>query len=365
MLRECFIVMKIKSILSDGMQVVRSKKTSAYIEVIGSHNTLLNGMSSKTRQTLVATLRKYYTNVNVSMINDMHDLEQLVAKKPDLVVLGMKRIRPELWVADYLDNNTITYAGSDALSQALEFDKHKAKQVIIDAGLRSSAFLVSPIAAPGVSNTLRFPLFVKPTNLGGSKGIDEQSVVYTNAELAAKVASIHDTYACDVLIEEYLPGREFSVAVVREAQTNTLLSMPIEITTVADTKGNSFLSKAVKSADIEEVIPVDDAELRDRLHALAVGAFEALGARDFGRIDMRLDSDGQPNFIEANLMPGLSDHGYLARCFYINQGTSYAGMLQTIIDLGLARRPFAHDLDVPQNSIGILSVELVDTLPAA
>jgi D-alanine-D-alanine ligase len=178
---------------------------------------------------------------------------------------------------------------------------------------------------------------VKPTNRGDSKGIDERSVVYSKAELEAKIIAIHTECSSDALIEEYLPGREFSVAIITRPRTGDVLAMPIELTPPADKKGNSFLSEAVKQADTEKVSAVDDTDLKTTLNALALGVFKVLGSRDYGRIDMRLDARGEPHFIEANLMPGLSNHGYLSSCFRINEDIGYEDMILLIVSAGFER----------------------------
>ena len=92
-----------------------------------------------------------------------------------------------MWLSEYLDANDIAYTGSDTTALTLEYDKHIAKQRVIDAGLRSSAFFISTIFKPTYAHKLQFPLFVKPTNRGDSKGIDEQSVVYSDADLKAEL----------------------------------------------------------------------------------------------------------------------------------------------------------------------------------
>ncbi|HSW91688.1 MAG TPA: hypothetical protein VLG09_03525 [Candidatus Saccharimonadales bacterium] len=352
--------MEITPILLSGIRAPHSKKINKYIEIVGSTNPRLNAMAQDARLTTAATLRKHYAKVGVTIVNNIDDLDALVAKKPDLVVLGMKLVlldpakgyddSPKVWLARYLEENGIAYTGSDTAALALEFNKHEAKQKTIDANLRSSAFFISAITNPTFKHGLQFPLFVKPTNRGDSKGIDERSVVYTDADLKAKIQSIHDDCGSDALIEEYLPGREFSVAVIRQPHSGDLLAMPIEIIAPADTRGHTFLSEAVKEADTESVLAVHDNELKDSLNALAIGVFEALGSRDYGRIDMRLDGHGRPSFIEANLMPGLSDHGYLARCFYLNQGTSYSDMILTIVAAGLARSRTLPHLASPEDS---------------
>lgn len=323
------------------------KKINQHIEIVGSSNPRLNAMAEDAQKTLRQVLGEVYAKVDVTIVDTLEDLEYLVAKQPDVVVLGMKLIllEPEkgyddsrkIWLSDYLADKGISYTGSTTGALELEFDKPVAKQRVMDFGLESSRYFISTINNPIYTHTLSYPLFVKPTNRGDSKGIDEASVVHTYESLVSKIDSIHEECASDVLVEEYLPGREFSVAILRQQNSNGFLAMPVEISSPPDAQGNRFLSEAVKEADIEEVSPVYDAQLRDKLNALAIGVFEALGSRDYGRIDLRLNAAGEPSFIEANLMPGLSDHGYLSSCFYLNRHIAYRDMVLSIVALASER----------------------------
>lgn len=311
--------------------------------------------------------------MGITVVNTMRDLEGLGAKRPDLVILGMKLIllkpemgyddSPKVWLSDYLTENGIDYTGSGTDALQLEFDKPAAKQNVLDAGLESSAYFISTIKHPTFAHNLTFPLFVKPTNRGDSKGIDEQSVVYTQDQMKAKIVSIHSECESDVLVEEYLPGREFSVAVIEDA-AGKLIAMPIEIISPTDTKGNNFLSAAIKTADLESVTAVVAGPLREAINKLALGAFLSLGARDYGRIDVRLDGLGVPGFIEANLMPGLSDHGYLSRCFMLNEQTRYDDMIFAIVEPAVKRSTFfesPESLPVSLVALDSVSPELVNT----
>lgn len=319
----------------------------AHIEIVGSTNPRINAMSEDARDSILKTLSKRYTNVGISIVNKLEDLELLGAKRPDLVILGMKLVlldpsksyddSPKLWLSDYLTNKGIAFTGSNTASLMLEFDKQVAKQTVMDAGLESSNFFVSTLLDPIYDHTLSYPLFVKPTNRGDSKGVDEHSLVHSKLELDAKITSIHADLSSDALIEEYLPGREFSVAVIKLSDSKELIAMPIEIKIPINEHGDMFLSEEIKQADTEQVVSVDDVKLKAGLNKLAIGVFEALGSRDYGRIDMRIDASGNPSFIEANLMPGLSDHGYLSRCFMLNGEISYERMIEQITSLGLDR----------------------------
>ena len=329
-------------------------------------------MAKDSRITILEVLRKKYKRVNISIVNNMKDLDALVAKKPDLVVLGMKLVLldPEcgfdesrkIWLADYLRKKGIAYTGSNSEALSLEFEKQEAKQVTIKAGLNSSRYFISPHASPVFASDLTFPLFVKPTNRGDSKGVDEQSVVYSQEQLETKVKTIHRSFKSDALIEEYLPGREFSVGVIRQAYTNELIAMPIEISSPIDERGHSFLSKSIKDSDNETVLEVTDPNLRESLNTLAIEVFKALGSRDYGRIDMRIDANGKPSFMEANLMPGLSNHGYLSRCFAMNLNISYEEMILKIVSLGLEPAKELFLLSPPPSDIDLLSTAL-DTVP--
>jgi len=336
------------------MKIPFTVKTNAHIEIVTSNNPRLNDLPEDARRTILTVLRKHYTKVSVTIVDDFPDLEKLVAKRPDLVVLGMGLVpldssksydaSPKVWLSTYLEEHNIAHTGSDIDALILQRNKNDAKQEMLNAGLRTAPYFAVEMHQPVPQHNLTFPLFVKPTNRGDGKGIDEKSLVYSAPELNAKVLSIHKDCGSDALVEEYLPGREFSVAVLQQIDSTNLLAMPIEITTPVDKKGNSFLSEAVKKADLEEASVVDDPTLKKALNELAVGAFTVLGARDYGRIDLRLDNSGFPNFIEANLMPGLSDHGYLSRCFRLNESLSYEDMILSIVNLGLRR---AHKTAAP------------------
>jgi D-alanine-D-alanine ligase len=191
----------------------------------------------------------------------------------------------------------------------------------------------------GDNLSLRFPLFVKPTSLGGGEGVDTMSVVHNQGQLLAKVSSLAANHLSDILIEEYLPGREFSVAVLKDEVTGELTAMPIEMLPGQDVNGDKMLSQALKSAKLETPVQaVAEPGLRAELIDLAINAITALGARDYGRIDIRLDADGVPSFIEANLIPCLiRGSGNFPKACLINRGIGYQEMLLSIVELGLSR----------------------------
>src|SRR6185503_701270 len=101
---------------------------------------------------------------------------------------------------------------------------------------------------------LVFPLFIKPTDLGGGEGIDSSSVVHNFDELKLRVQSIAADLHSDSLVEEYLPGREFSVAILKSQHSTEFSVMPIELIAPADNRGQRILSREVKAADTEKFV---------------------------------------------------------------------------------------------------------------
>ncbi len=307
-------------------------------------------MSKPSRLAIYNVLSRRYARVGISLIDNVADLHDLVAKKPDLVFLGSKFVprNPSLglddenrvWLSSYLEDNDIAHTGSASVAHELDCDKTLAKQAVRTAGLQTSPFYIArqhtPLTQAAV--TAPYPLFVKPANRGGGLGIGSDSVVYDFAALQAKVTSIAHQHGSDSLIERYLPGREFSVAVMREYRSDELSIMPVELIAEADKRGHRVLGAAAKSANNEQVIPVTDQSVRHRVSQLALGAFHALGARDYGRVDIRLDADGTPHFLEANLIPSLiGGYGTFPKACQLYMGMDYEAVIYNLVDLAMER----------------------------
>jgi D-alanine-D-alanine ligase len=326
-------------------------KNHKHIEIVRPTIKGLSSMSSVSCDSILAVLNKHFDEVGVTVVNNWADLEVLIESCPDLVFLGMESIPTDptlgladsnrVWLSDVLDNNGITYTGSSQKAHELERNKPLAKQRVLDAKLKTSAFCVAKQSQllDRTDVTLDFPLFVKPTNRGGGLGVDSDSVVHDFEQLRIKVHSITTTFKSDALIEEYLPGREFSVAVLKDKSSAGYLAMPIELVAPVDKNGSRLLSGQVKSENVEQVLEVTDLKVRSKVITLALAVFEALDARDYGRIDIRLDATGTPHFLEANLIPSLiSGYGSFPKACLLNVGLDYEPMIMTIVNLALARQ---------------------------
>lgn len=326
-------------------------KINKHIEIVSSTRIGLSSMSKKSRESIRAALAKHYTDVGITIVNDLQDLENLVAHRPDLVFLGMKFIpkspdmgRPypnKLWITDFLDEQEIPYTGSGSGAHELELNKHLAKQRALDVGLITSPFYVALQNQPQIRGNmlLNFPLFIKPTNRGGGLGIDYYSVAHNFAGLESKILSITADHQSDALVEEYLPGREFSVAILKEEHSDGFSIMPLELIAPSDNKGMRYLSADIKSADTERFVEIKDKDIKLAVSGLAIDIFHALGAQDYGRIDIRMDAYGAPHFLEANLIPSLlKGYGNFPKACWLNKRLDYESMLLRIVRLALSRQ---------------------------
>jgi D-alanine-D-alanine ligase len=312
------------------------------IEIIRTNQPGLSSLSLASCEAIEVVLKKHYS-VRVSTVSNQQDLALVVARKPDLVFNGIKYLLSlggkKLWISDYLESNQITHTGSPKAAVRLEKSKQLAKQRVAQSGLSTARYVMVPNQALVITAIdLKFPLFVKPASLGGGQGIDSASVVHNLGQLQAKIKLLRDLHSADILVEEYLPGREFSVAILKDLVSGQLLAMPLELVAPVNNCGDRILGQQTKSANQETVLSVADGQTRTQVVELAIRAFNALGARDYGRIDIRLDQAGIPHFLEANLIPSLiAGYGSFPRACVLNISLEYDEMILQIVDLGLQR----------------------------
>lgn len=249
---------------------------------------------------------------------------------------GLRGRNREAQVPALLELLDIPYTGSDPTTLCLTLDKGLSKRIVAAAGVRTArAWVASPGAAP---QDLRFPVIVKPNAEGSSKGISSTSVVHDAETLEAVLQAQTRRYSSSPLVEEYLPGREFTVALLGK-EPRVLPAMEIVFDEGAgDHPVYSFEHKIDADPSVRFVCPAElDDELGEALREAAATCFRALGCRDVARIDFRLDADGVPNFIECNPLPGLSP-GFSDICVIAEKaGYSYEELIAAIVEPAIER----------------------------
>jgi len=291
-----------------------------------------------------AILDKGYS-VKLSVCEDMTDLEKVVDRKPDLVILAVKYISTNdgkhIWLSDYFAKNNIYYSGSSREVLRYDSDKVLAKLKLRRKGIKTANFFT---AIPGEHKCendlpLAFPLFLKPFDAANGNGVDDLSFVTNFHEFESKVQSLHALYNIPVLVEEYLDGREFTVAVMKSSN-GELIAAPIELVPAISSKGLRILGEKAKRDDSESLRKITDELIKAKVKKLAVDAFLNLGARDFGRIDIKANSEGDCFFMEANLVPGMTcGSSYFPKAWEIEYGISYQKVVALILEGALRRVP--------------------------
>lgn len=187
---------------------------------------------------------------------------------------------------------------------------------------------------------LTYPLFVKPSKAGDSLGIDEHSVCSTLKELKEKAATVLSSYP-QLLVEEYIAGREFTVLVAANAKDEKKCTVfqPIEF---IFPEGRKYKTYALKTSELhpESNIPVTDPVIKQQLTEAAQRIFRSFGAVGYARMDFRMNDAGKLFFLEVNFTCSVFyTDGYEGSADYIIKadGIGQAGFLQHIIEEGIAR----------------------------
>jgi len=251
---------------------------------------------------------------------------------------GLSGYAREAQVPGLLDAYAIPYVFSDALTLALCLDKGWTKRIVRDAGVPTPPFAVIERAADAGKIALPFPLFLKPVAEGSGKGVSARSRVNTAAELKAVAAELLGHFRQPVLVETYLPGREFTVGIVGTGDEARALGV-LDIAPVGKPVGLVYGFENKERCDENVAYRlIDDADAQAAAD-VALAAWRALRCRDGGRIDVRHDADGRPQFLEVNPLAGLnpehSDLCFLARF----QGLAYQELIGLIMSSFLRRHP--------------------------
>ena len=236
-----------------------------------------------------------------------------------------------------LEAYDIPYTLSDPLVCAVTLDKAVAKRILKAEGLNTAGFHVVHSEADVAKVNLPFPLFAKPIAEGTGKGIDRASRITNASELRTVCQALLLKFNQPVLIEEFLPGREFTVAILGTgAQARVMGTMEV---CFRDTSTPTIYTYEVKENYTHHVdyhCPPHTPET-EAVEKLALDAYRALELRDAGRVDIRMDRDNRPSFMEVNPLPGLnplhSDLPIIGKLI----GMSYQDIIRSIIESARTR----------------------------
>ncbi|MFN2159408.1 MAG: hypothetical protein ACK2TW_05590 [Anaerolineales bacterium] len=307
---------------------------------------------------------------NVIFIEADHNLpQQLTLTQPDIcfnIAEGLKGEGREAQVPAVCEILGIPYTASRIVANAISLDKVKTKHIWQNLGLPVAPFLElnSPDALTEIN--LKFPLIVKPAREGTGMGIDSGAFVYTIEQLNARAAWVINTYKEPALVEEYLPGREFTVGYIGNPGNPAgrqnpelyeqdgyhwfpILEINTDISVTPGIYGHNAKDFYIGESGAPEYLcpAAISEELRSELIYLTRRAAQAIDALDVSRVDFRLGLDGKPYLMEINTLPGLnpliSDLCIMASA----EGMEYTTLINEILNLALDRYGIRIPITIP------------------
>lgn len=251
---------------------------------------------------------------------------------------GLTGRNRESQVPILLEMAGIPFVGADALTLSLTLDKVMAKKIFIAEGIPTPKFFeVKSQEALANTNHFKFPLIVKPRFEGSSKGLSEDSRVENIQDLRKQVEYITSAYKQPALVEEFISGQEFTVAIVGNDPPQVMPVVQIKIDGRLKLNDKFYTFARIQSDRLEYICPARiSSDLERRLSELSLKTYNAVECRDFGRVDFRVDSEGNPYVLEINPLPSLSTEDVfmlVAR----EIGISYEQIIGMILESALKR----------------------------
>ena len=256
---------------------------------------------------------------------------------------GLRGTGREAQVPAILDLYEIPYTFADPCVMSVCLDKGVTKSVVHNIGVPTPRFAIvldeERIAELVDHCPFYFPLFAKPIAEGTGKGVTPASRVNDVDELAIVCKQLLDRYRQPVLVEEFLPGREFTVGILGTGKEASCLgTLEIVLRDEAEPEVYSYVNKERCEELVEyRLVEAGQDEQVRQAEEIALTAWRTLGCRDGGRIDLRCDGKGHPQFLEANPLAGLhpehSDLPMLATAL----GMTYLELIRRIVDSAAGR----------------------------
>jgi D-alanine-D-alanine ligase len=273
--------------------------------------------------------------------------------RPDIVfnvAEGLWGPSREAHVPAFCEFWSIPYTGSDPLTLALCLDKARAKEVLAYHGVPTAQFaVVSPgdrlDAMPPLPS---LPVVVKPVHEGSSKGITQASLCRTRAEVTRAIGVVRRRYRQPALVERWLPGREFTCAIIGNGRGSRLLPIvEVDFTTLPRGAAPLYSYEAKwiwdtpdKPLEIFQCPARLPRGLAREIEQTVLAAYRVLRCRDWARIDVRCDGRGVPHVLEVNPLPGVLPDPAMNSCFpkaARAAGLDYGAMIRAVLTAGAAR----------------------------
>ncbi|MBT8237731.1 MAG: hypothetical protein KJN65_03730 [Croceitalea sp.] len=216
-------------------------------------------------------------NGRLSLCKSLADLQRVLKRKPDLVILAVKYISIDsgenIWLSEYFENHSIAYSGSSRDMLQFDSDKILAKLHLREKGISTAAFFTASVDEfqRDEDLPLKYPLFLKPSGAANGNGIDEESFVSSFEEFECKISSLQASYGQPALVEEFLTGKEYTVAMITN-KCGELIDSAVEIVPPKSNCDYRILSGTVKSKNTEVLKKITDKTIKCEVRKMAFGS---------------------------------------------------------------------------------------------
>ncbi|MBI3890504.1 MAG: ATP-grasp domain-containing protein [Candidatus Wallbacteria bacterium] len=301
-------------------------------------------------ETIQAIARALARRHDVSLIEADEDcFERLRKERPELVFNiseGLNGSSREAQIPAMLELLGIPYTGADPLTLSVCLEKSRAKEILSYHKVPNPTFQVVETADQPVR--VKLPCLVKPLYEGSSKGIFDDSLVRTRAELKNAIRRVVEKYQEPALVEQFLPGREFTVALLGNGDEIRILpivevrfdTLPEGVNPIYSYEAKWIWDTTDKPLEIFDCPATLAPELEERVRETCLRAFRVLRCRDWCRVDVRLDAKGNPQIIELNPLPGVIPNPAANSCFPKAArcaGLDYDDLILAVADAAISR----------------------------
>ena len=277
--------------------------------------------------------------------------QKLTLAKPDIVfnmAEGLRGPSREAHVPAICEYFGVPYTGSDPLTLTLALHKGRAKEVLAFRGIATAPFAIVETAADLTRIKLPLPLFVKPVAEGSSKGVFANNLCDSTEQLRERALFLLEEYRQPVLVETYLPGPEFTVAILGNGSTARCLpivgidfsALPPGAPPVYGYEAKWLWDTLDQPLQIFQCPARVAPELYARIEQVSLDAYHALGCRDWCRVDVRLDEYRIPNIVELNPLPGIIPDPRMNSCFPKAArvaGIGYDDLIRSVVQIAWRR----------------------------
>ncbi len=302
-----------------------------------------------TIQAVKAALEERHTVTTIEANEEAY--QKLLAVQPEIVfniAEGLNGPSREAQIPALLELLGIPYTGSDPLTLGICLDKSRAKEILSYHKIPTAPFVViSSLEELGLAN-VSLPAIVKPLYEGSSKGILNSSIVHNPNDLRREVKRVLSDYQEPALVEKFLSGREFTIALLGNGSSLRVFPV-VEVRLDKLPPGvNPIYSYEAKWVWDQTDHPIEmydcpahiDARLDARIKEICSQAYRVLRVRDWCRMDVRLDEQGEPNVLELNPLPGILPNPDEHSCYPMASrmaGLKYNQMLNAVLEAAARR----------------------------